>query len=47
MVFENRRLERIFGLKRQEGYGEWRKLRNYVHSRNVTTGFVVDSYKLT
>jgi hypothetical protein len=28
MVFENRVLRRIFGLKRDEVTGEWRKLRN-------------------
>ena len=27
-VFENRVLRRIFGLKREEVKGEWRKLRN-------------------
>jgi hypothetical protein len=27
-VFENRVLRRIFGLKRDEVMGEWRKLRN-------------------
>jgi hypothetical protein len=27
-VFENRVLRRIFGPKRDEGTGEWRKLRN-------------------
>jgi PAS domain-containing protein len=28
MVFENRALRRIFGLKRDEVIGEWRKLHN-------------------
>ena len=28
MVFENRVLWRIFGPKREEGRGEWRKLHN-------------------
>lgn len=45
-MFENRWLGGIFRLNRREVYEEWGKLRNYayIHSRNVITGFVVDSY---
>jgi hypothetical protein len=35
-VFENRVLRRIFGLKRDEVTGEWRKL----HNEDYACGFV-------
>jgi hypothetical protein len=38
-VFENRVLRRIFGPKRDEVTGEWRKLQMFVARHDTDTGF--------
>jgi hypothetical protein len=45
-VFENRVLRRIFGSKRDEVTGEWRKLHNYELNALYTSPNIVQVIKL-